>query len=74
MEVKDLIQKAHLEYCLRLSSKKGKDRWLKYTRPNVSQSFVVEGRCVSMPIQRQRRYLLLWNYFLSFSITPSTFY
>jgi len=25
-EVKDLIQKAHLEYCLRLSSKKGKDR------------------------------------------------
>lgn len=25
-EVKQLIQKAHLEYCLRLSSKKGKDR------------------------------------------------
>jgi len=25
-EVKDLIQKAHLEYCLRLNSKKGKDR------------------------------------------------
>jgi hypothetical protein len=25
-EVKQLIQKAHLEYCLRLSSKKGKGR------------------------------------------------
>ena len=24
MEVKDLIQKAHLEYCLKLSNKKGK--------------------------------------------------
>lgn len=26
MEVKDLIQKAHLEYCLKLSNSKGKSR------------------------------------------------
>lgn len=26
MEVKDLIQKAHLEYCLKLSNKKGRRR------------------------------------------------